>query len=161
MLSKKSIDDKSSHESKKDSTDHSDENPDLLFENEIEKLLKEHDKIKDISNDLDFFEELQADHDKEKQNWQNKPEGVKYQSNGTKSSIQEEKREAIPNIESGASIDTFKIRNYSVNPIDLSGAPLPENHEKAEERPNPFLSNLSKQKRGIQDVKHLPSKHRH
>lgn len=122
-------------------------------EMDIEKLLRDHDKISDISNDLDFFDEIQSDHESLKKQMEEMPEGVNF---GSETAISDENNQeleeddvVIPEIEPGAPIEKFKIRNYSVDPIDLFQSAQPIAHKKEIEDKNPLLNSLAQNKRGM------------
>ncbi|MHA1518929.1 MAG: hypothetical protein ACTSRK_01980 [Promethearchaeota archaeon] len=122
------------------------------FSEDIEALLKEHEKINDLSTDLDFFEEIQAEHEESKNQMDSMPVGMKSVTDGYDSEEEFEEEEppaAIPNIESGVPMDTFKIRNYSVEPIEMFSANQATVHEKVARDTNLPLRPSNQQKKGI------------
>ena len=122
------------------------------FSTDIDALLREHEKISDLSTDLDFFEEIQAEHEETKLKLDPAPIGIKSPTSESNAEGREEEEEplaAIPNIESGASMDIFQIRNYSVDPIEIFSPNQPTVHGKSINTPNLLLNPLSQQKRGV------------
>ncbi|MHA1776587.1 MAG: hypothetical protein ACTSWC_07405 [Promethearchaeota archaeon] len=129
-------------------TDSSQTARDGNLENELETLLRDHKKIQDVSTDLDFFEEIQADHERNKQQWQSQSDDVQNGSTQTQSQEQGIKN-AIHEVKPGMSIDSFKIRSHVVEPIDLTVSKTHENHENVPSSKNPFISNTNLKKKGF------------
>ncbi|MHA1672421.1 MAG: hypothetical protein ACTSYI_02230 [Promethearchaeota archaeon] len=123
------------------------------FSKDLEALLKDHEKINDLSTDFDFFEEIQAEHEESKMKMDSMPVGIKATTNGSNSSgieeVDEDEPVAIPNIESGVPMDTFQIRNYSVNPIEISPPKQPTARERDNQISTPLKIPLSQQRKGV------------
>ncbi len=123
------------------------------FSKDLEALLKDHEKINDLSTDFDFFEEIQAEHEESKIQMDSMPVGFKTTTDGltTEEEVEEEEEEpvAIPNIESGVPMDTFKIRTYSVDPIEIFSPSQPTTRERDKIVSTPPKIPLSEQRIGV------------